>query len=128
MPELRLRRQFMGRPVVHFEIGCRDKARTSDFFGKLFDWKTQEMGPATLIDTGSGITGHITSLGHEPHHYVTVYIEVDDVQAYLDKAVALGGKALLPVIPIPQGEFSWFSDPDGNTIGLMKSAKKATGA
>ena len=36
--------------------------------------------------------------------------------------------ALLPVIPIPQGEFSWFSDPDGNTIGLMKSAKKATGA
>ncbi len=118
----------MGRPVVHFEIGCRDKARTSDFFSKLFDWRTQEMGPATLIDAGSGISGHITSLGHEPHHYVTVYIEVDDVQAYLDKAVALGGKALLPVIPIPQGEFSWFSDPDGNTIGLMKSAKKATGA
>ncbi len=104
----------MGRPVVHFEIGCRDKARTAEFFSKLFDWNTQEMGPAaTKIDTGagSGIGGHITALGHEPHNYVTVYIEVDDVQAYLDKAVALGGKALLPVIPIPQGQFSWFSDP-----------------
>ena len=58
---------------------------------------------------------------------MTVYIEVDDVQAYLDKAVALGGKAFLPVIPIPQGQFSWFSDPDGNIIGLMKTAKAATG-
>jgi hypothetical protein len=119
----------MGRPVMHFEIGCRDKARTSEFFSKLFDWNTQEIGPAAIIDTGagSGINGHITSLGHEPHNYVTVYIEVDDVQAYLDKAVALGGKAILPVIPIPQGQFSWFSDPDGNVIGLMKTAKAAAG-
>jgi uncharacterized protein len=113
----------MGRPVVHFEIGCRDKARTAEFFTKLFDWKTQESGPATMIDTvaGSGINGHITALGHEPHNYVTVYIEVDDVQSYLDKATALGGKALTPVITLPQGQFSWFSDPDGNTIGLWKA-------
>jgi predicted enzyme related to lactoylglutathione lyase len=48
---------------------------------------------------------------------------VDDVQAYLDKAVSLGGKALLPVITIPQGQFSWFADPDGNTIGLFKPSK-----
>jgi uncharacterized protein len=111
----------MGRPVVHFEIGCRDKARTSEFFSKLFDWNMQEAGPATLIDTdaGSGINGHITALGHEPHNFVNVYI---DVQAYLDKAVALGGKALLPVIKIPTGEFSWFADPEGNMIGLFKAA------
>ncbi len=115
----------MGRPVVHFEIGCRDKARTAEFFSKLFDWNAQESGPATMIDTaaGSGINGHITALGHEPHNYVTVYIDVDDVQSYLDKAVALGGKALTPVITLPQGQFSWFSDPDGNIIGLWKAAK-----
>jgi len=114
----------MGHPVVHFEIGCRDKTRTAEFFNKLFDWSTQEAGPATMIDTGagSGINGHITALGHEPHNYVIVYIAVDDVQAYLDKAVALGGKALLPVIQIPQGQFSWFADPEGNTIGLFKPA------
>jgi uncharacterized protein len=114
----------MGRPVVHFEIGFRDKARTSEFFSKLFDWNMQEAVPATLIDTGagSGINGHITALGHEPHNFVNVYIAVDDVQAYLDKAVALGGKALLPVIQIPTGEFSWFADPEGNMIGLFKAA------
>jgi predicted enzyme related to lactoylglutathione lyase len=113
----------MGLPVVHFEIGCRDKARTAEFFSKLFEWNMQESGPATMIDTGagSGINGHITALGHEPHNYVTVYIAVDDVQTYLDKAVVLGGKALTPVITLPQGQFSWFSDPDRNVIGLWKA-------
>jgi len=115
----------MGRPVVRFEIGCRDRARTAEFFGKLFEWNTQESEHSTTIDTaaGDGINGHITALGHEPHNYVTFYVEVDDVQAYLDKAVSLGGKALLPVITIPKGQFSWVADPDSNTIGLYKPSK-----
>jgi hypothetical protein len=47
-------------------------------------------------------------------------VEVDDVQAYLDKATALGGKTLVPPIKIPTGTFAWLSDIDGNTIGLLK--------
>ena len=111
----------MGHPVVHFEIGCRDLARTEQFFGELFGWKIQS-GPASAIDTasGQGIPGHITSLGHEPQHYTIFYVEVEDVQAYLDKATSLGGKTLVPPIKIPTGTFAWFSDPDGNTIGLLK--------
>ena len=114
----------IGLPVGHFEIGCRDKARTAAFFSKMFDWNMQESGPATMIDTGagSGINGHISALGHEPHNYVTVYVNVDDVQAYLDKAVTLGGKVVVPVVTIPQGQFAWFSDPDGNVIGLWKES------
>jgi len=112
----------MGKPVVHFEIGCRDVAKTEQFFGELFGWKTARNGPAANIDTGSpqGIPGHITALGHEPQHYTMFYVEVDDVQAYLDKATALGGKTVVPPIKIPTGTFAWFSDPDGNTIGLLK--------
>jgi predicted enzyme related to lactoylglutathione lyase len=117
----------MGRPVVHFEIGCRDSARTADFYSQLFEWQTQAQGPATLISTGSseGIGGHISSLGHEPHNYVTVYVDVDDLQAYLDKAQALGGKTLVPPVTIPgQGSFAWLADPDGNIVGLWKAAAK----
>jgi predicted enzyme related to lactoylglutathione lyase len=58
----------MGRPVVRFEIGCRDKTKTAEFYGSLFDWTTQEMGPASIIAAESGIQGHISSLGHEPHN------------------------------------------------------------
>jgi predicted enzyme related to lactoylglutathione lyase len=112
----------MGQPVVHFEIGCRDRARTEEFFTKLFGWGIQHSGPASMIDTGAGtgINGHITALGHEPHRYVTVYVQVDDVAGYLAKAEALGGKRLVPPVEIPTGTFAWFADPDGNTIGLWR--------
>jgi len=112
----------MGHPVVHFEIGCKDLAKTEQFFGELFGWHTQRNGPSSTIDTGSqqGMPGHIVSLGHEPEHYTIFYVEVDDVKAYLDKAVALGGKVVVPPVKIPTGTFAWFSDLEGNTIGLLK--------
>ena len=111
-----------GRPVIHFEIGCRDQAKTGDFYAKLFGWQITPAGPASNIQTGSpkGIAGHLTSLGHEPEHYTMFYVDVEDVRAALDKAVELGGKKVVGPIKIPTGTFAWFMDPDGNMIGLLK--------
>ncbi len=109
----------MGNPVVHFEIGCRDRVKTEHFFSELFGWRIG--GDASIAAASEkGIPGHITSLGHDPQHYTIFYVEVDDVQASLDKAAGLGGKTLVPPIKIPTGTFAWFSDLDGNTIGLLK--------
>jgi|ERR1051325_8911788 predicted enzyme related to lactoylglutathione lyase len=121
----------MPNPVVHFEIGCRDSAKTTDFYSQMFDWKMQPYGPASMIDTGvtgvgPSINGHINSLGHEPHNYVTIYIQVDDLAAYLKKAESLGGKTLVPPTPVPSmGSFAWFADPEGNAIGLWKPDRSA---
>ena len=44
------------------------------------------------------------------------YVQVDDLQKYLDKAVKLGGKVCVPPIQISP-EIGWmamFTDPDGN--------------
>jgi uncharacterized protein len=114
--------QAMTHPVVHFEIGCRDSAKTQEFYKKLFDWTISEMGPAAMIaaETG-GIAGHITSLGHEPQHYTIFYVAVDDVAAYLEKAKGLGAKTLVPPVDIPTGTFAWMQDPEGNTVGLWKA-------
>ena len=113
----------MPHPVVFFEIGCRDRAKTSQYFTDLFGWKIDQNGPASTIDLAGqgGIPGHINALGHEPQHYTMFYVEVEDVKEYLDKAVALGGKMLVPPIKIPTGTFAWFADLDGNMIGLMKT-------
>jgi predicted enzyme related to lactoylglutathione lyase len=111
----------MSNPVVHFEIGCRDKAATDQFYSKLFGWKMEAMGPATMIDTGAGgIPGHITSLGHEPHQFTHFYVMVEDLQAALDRAKELGGKTVVPPVEIPTGSFAWFADPEGNIVGLFK--------
>jgi predicted enzyme related to lactoylglutathione lyase len=117
----------MGKPVMHFEIGCRDSARTQTFYSKLFDWNITQAGPAAMIDTaaGTGINGHITSLGHEPHNFIAFYVEVDDLPGYLQKAGELGGKTLVPPVEIPTGTFAWLSDPDGNVVGLWKPKAQA---
>jgi len=114
----------MGQPVVHFEIGCKDKPATEEFYTKLFGWKTASAGPASMIDTDSnvGIDGHFTALGHEPYHYTIFYVQVDDPQASIDSAAALGGKMLVPPVTIPGGTFAWIADPEGNTVGLWKPA------
>ena len=108
-------------PVVYFEIGCRDKGKTSEFYCKLFGWGINDTPMATYVNTNSdkGIQGHISAMGHEPHNYVTVYIEVDDIDAYLADVEKLGGKKIVGQVPLPNGKkFAWFSDPEGTVIGL----------
>ena len=111
----------MSHPVVHFEIGCKDKAKVSDFYGRVFGWKI-DPGPMGMIDTGStaGIPGHIAALGHEPHQFTHFYIETDEVASSLAKVEAEGGKTLVPPVEIPHGIFAWFADVEGNTVGLWK--------
>jgi uncharacterized protein len=112
----------MGNPVVHFEIGCRNLEATGRFYSELFSWRLRPEPPAIHLETGSaeGIQGHITSLGHEPHHYVTFYVGVDDVAAALGRVKQLGGKRLAGPIDIPTGTFAWFTDPEGNAVGLWR--------
>ena len=49
-----------------------------------------------------------------------VYVKVDDLDAHLDRAEALGGKRLVAPTELPGGfgRFAIFTDPDGNQVGL----------
>jgi hypothetical protein len=113
----------MPNPVVHFEIGCRDREKTSAFYQKLFDWTMEPNDIATEIVTGpdAPTTGHIVSLGHEPFNYTQFYVRVEDLSETLVQAEKMGGKIIIPPIPRPNGgRFAWFRDPEGNTIGLIE--------
>jgi uncharacterized protein len=115
----------MGRPVVHFEINANDSKRLGSFFAELFDWKIDTNNPMGygLVDTGGegGIGGSIGQSDGNAPAYLSVYVQVDDLQAYLDKAEKLGGKTLVPPTEIPNTvTFAMFQDPEGNMIGLIK--------
>lgn len=110
--------------ICHVEIGCRDYARSKEFYSKLFDWRFEATPSGELIRTGDDVGGHLNSLGHEPHNYTIFYIMVDDVAAALAKAESLGGKKLVGPAPVPGGgTFAWFADPEGNTIGIYTYKK-----
>ena len=114
----------MPHPVVHWEIGATDAKRTQEFFAKLFEWKIDANNPLNygMVDTGGGgINGGIMAAPKgEP--YFVMYVQVDDLQKYLDKADALGGQAVVAPTDIPGvGAYAFFKDPDGNIVGLFKS-------
>jgi uncharacterized protein len=57
---------------------------------------------------------------------VAVYARVRDLDAALDRASELGGKALTPAIELPDrcGQVAIFADPHGNAVGLWTAATR----
>jgi predicted enzyme related to lactoylglutathione lyase len=112
-------------PVTHFEVIGKDGKQLQDFFSGLFGWKVDANNPMNygMTDPGeTGIGGGIASGQEGEGARVTVYVEVDDLPAYLKKAEGLGGKTLMPPMQVPGGpEIAMLADPAGNTIGLLKA-------
>ena len=118
-------------PIVHFEILAgpgQDKAKLQQFYARTFDWKIESDNPFAygMVDPGSsangerGIAGAVDATEEGPA--VVIYIEVDDPQQYLDRAIANGAKLVSPVTVIPGAvTMAQFRDPSGNLMGIVGS-------
>ena len=108
--------------VHHFEIGCRDRDESQTFYRSVFGWDSKPYGPLShQFDTAAtgGLPGFTTALGHEPHNYVMIYVEVDDIDQVLEQVRGQGGSIVVPATEVPgQGRFAWCKDPSGNLFGL----------
>ncbi|HEX6263122.1 MAG TPA: VOC family protein [Actinomycetota bacterium] len=113
----------MGRPVVHFEIGVEDPERSERFYRELFGWTMQEAAGGyrlVLTDGDAGIGGGLMPTREAVPTYVTIYVDVEDLEATLLAAEKLGGKTLVEPMPIEGvGRFAMFTDPDGNMVGIL---------
>ncbi len=115
----------MPNPVVHFEIQSSGSNALQKFYADLFEWNVDTSNPMGygLVDTqtGTGINGGIGDTNGGPN-LVTFYVEVEDIEAKLAKAVERGGEVVMPVTTIPgMVTFALFSDPEGNRVGLASS-------
>jgi predicted enzyme related to lactoylglutathione lyase len=118
-------RNQMADPVVHFEVSGKDPAALTAFYSDLFGWKTnvmEGMGYTIVEKEEGGIGGGIGQAQDGAAGHVTFYVAVDDPQAALDKAVALGGTVVMPVDTIPNMvTLALFKDPEGNMVGIVGS-------
>lgn len=116
----------MPNPVVHFEITGRDGEKIQKFYSDLFGWEINANNPMNygMVDTktGHGINGGIYQAPKDVP-FLTFYVRVDDLQKFLDKAVKLGGQAVVPPTPIPGfGSYAFIKDIDGNILGLFRES------
>ena len=114
----------MSNPVVHFEILGGDGKQLQQFYAGLFDWNVDASNPMAygmVAADGAGIGGGIAS-SQDQKPMVTVYAEVDDLEAMLKKAESLGGTRVGDVMDVPGGPtIAMFADVAGNVIGLIKA-------
>src|ERR1700735_3190726 len=120
----------MANPFTHIELNTTDVGKSKTFYGKLFDWKPEDipMGPSTytFIKVGEGTGGGMMKhpVPGAPSAWLP-YVEVDDIAASTAKVKSLGGTVRKDVAGVMRAE--WISviiDPTGAALGLWKPKKK----
>src|SRR5437763_16430286 len=93
-------------------------------YGEQFVLKVEkvpgDMPYWTHMPDGGGVGAGV---GQSPdgQDHVMFYVGADDPQTVLDKAEKLGGKTVMPVTEMEMVTFGLFTDPEGNTIGVVKN-------
>ena len=117
----------MGQPVMQWQILAKDPERCARFYSQLFGWRIDAANAlayrAVKTDAGRGIEGGIWPSPPEGDSRVQLFVKVDDVRGYLDKAVRLGAQVVVPPQVLPDGdELAIFVDAEGLSTGLFKPA------
>ena len=121
----------MSNQVAFFEVGGRNASGLGEFYKGLFGWNVELYGKSPagtdfyfVEPQDGGLPGGIMqTAGEMPPSYVMFYVGVEDLQASLKKVEELGGKTVVPPMPIPNdmGQIAVFMDPEDNVIGLHSS-------
>jgi hypothetical protein len=121
----------MPNPFVHVELNTTDVVKAKDFYGKLFDWKLEDvpMGDMeyTMIGVGEGTAGGILKnpMPGAPSMWLA-YVNVDDIAASTAKAKSLGATIVRDISEVPgMGKFSIIMDPTGAGLALWQAAPRA---
>lgn len=85
--------------VVHFEVLGKDGVKLRKFYGELFDWQMSADNPMNyglVPAAGEGSIGGGIGQTDQERGHVTFYIEVNDVDRYLEKINQAGGSTIVP--------------------------------
>lgn len=104
------------------ELVTTDRARAETFYGRLFGWssRTTQMGAVAyteFLNGGRAVAGMMEMQGI-PTHW-GIYIAVDDTDAAMARAEALGGRIVRPPMDLPYGRAATLSDPQGAVFSVI---------
>ena len=119
----------MSNPFVHVELMSNDVGQAKSFYGKLFDWKFEDMPMGdldyTMIRVGEGTGGGLMKnpIPGASSSWLA-YVLVGDIKAATSKARSLGANVMKDVTEVPgAGWLSIITDPTGAMLGLWQPKK-----
>lgn len=117
----------MRNPVVQWQLITRNPDRLAQFYSGLFGWEVNADNALgyRIVDTGTerGINGGIWPAPPAAPSFAQLFIEVEDVAATVESAVALGARILVPPQTLPDGdELAILHDPEGISFGVVRPA------
>lgn len=137
----------MANPVVHFEMGYKDKERMVKFYKTVFKWKTQHLGPEMgnyvvaqtaetdadgMVQRKGAINGGFYQKTDNPDSYApSVVIAVEDIKEAMKQVEAAGGKikgsmnekgehTLEPQMIPGVGLWISIEDTEGNRVSMLQ--------
>jgi predicted enzyme related to lactoylglutathione lyase len=110
---------------MQWQIVAREPDAVARFYSATFGWKVQTNNALGYreLNTGSerGISGGVWPSPPEGHNLVQLFIEVDDIDAYIEKATAHGASVIVPKSELPDGDaLAIMLDPAGLSFGLHR--------
>ncbi len=117
--------------VVHFEIPADDTGRCEAFYREVFGWDFRKWdGPMEywMVATGAGPRGIDGGMMQRqaPGQGVVNTIEVESLDAVVQKVVGRGGAVAVPRSAIPGvGWIAYCTDTESNLFGLMQPDEAA---
>ena len=109
--------------ICYVEIPAIDIQRSSEFYQKVFGWKTRLRGDGpTAFDDSVGEVSGTWVLGRAPMGEVglLIYIMVDSVEQAVAAVVKHGGQIAQPIGADAPEITARFRDPAGNVLGLYQ--------
>jgi predicted enzyme related to lactoylglutathione lyase len=118
----------MANPFVHVELATTDLRRAKAFYGRLFDWKMEDLpmpapgGTYTIIAVGKGTGGGMMKqMVPGAGSAWMPYVLVQDIDAATKKAKRLRAKIMKGVTEVEgMGWLSIIVDPTGAMLGLWE--------
>lgn len=108
----------MSDRVNYFEIGTTDPETARTFYGGLFGWAFGAPDDYSMVNGMEGGLWDTTNVSGES--WAIFYVDVEDIHATVEAAVAAGATVVLPVVDNGPLLFAHLSDPAGNRFGVWQ--------
>jgi predicted enzyme related to lactoylglutathione lyase len=113
-------------PVVHLELHTNDLPSARDLYGELCGWTPDRVdtrhGSYLALDLGRRLGGGIVESA-APRPMWLPYVQVGDISAATDRALAMGAALLLAPREGPAGWRSVVSTPVGGQVAFWQQKR-----